>query len=164
MPHATTFHAYFTNQTTEEFLQELNQPPFTEEGLSTLDPLTAEEILKNQTDLRSRPIIGIRRIATEGSQTRLGGRIIEGSAGLRITLDGGVRVSIAAKGYLVEYPDGTTARIVTGAGKGYSDIALVGSRLDNGDEIINTPQASALLAIRAGTQRADDFLPEGSDQ
>jgi hypothetical protein len=57
------------------------------------------------------------------------------------------------------YADGSTARIVTGAGEGNSHVALVGSVLSNGDEIINTPQGALLLIAREGVPMADDFLP-----
>lgn len=164
MTKATTYPAYYTNETTEEVLRELNKPPFSEEQLSTFDPADAKKIREHQSDLLSQPVIGIRRMASEGSQSRLGGQVIKGTAGVKITLDDGNKVTIAAKGDPVQYPDGSIAFIVTGAGKANSDIALVGSRLDNGDEIINTPQGVALLAIRAGQHWADDFLPEEFEQ
>lgn len=61
-------------------------------------------------------------------------------SGAEIELEGGQRVNIALVGDEVVYSDGTTARIVTGSGaryrKGEQSIALVGSRLNNGDVII----------------------------
>ncbi|MCW1244507.1 hypothetical protein OC610_08825, partial [Pseudomonas sp. SAICEU22] len=51
------------------------------------------------------------------------------------------------------------AQIVTTAGEANSHIALVGSRLGNGDEIINTPQEGFLLFTREGVPMAEDFLP-----
>ncbi|WP_223593721.1 hypothetical protein [Pseudomonas sp. A-R-19] len=44
-------------------------------------------------------------------------------------------------------------------------LALVGSRLCNGDEIINTLQGSYLLVAREGVSMAEDFLPsiEGAE-
>ncbi|UWF49319.1 hypothetical protein NYP20_29220 [Pseudomonas sp. N3-W] len=57
------------------------------------------------------------------------------------------------------YADGSTAWIVTAAGKGNNHLALVGSYLSNGDEIINTPQGCSLLIAREGVSMAEDFLP-----
>jgi hypothetical protein len=57
------------------------------------------------------------------------------------------------------YADGSTAQIVTGAGQENSHMALVGSRLCNGDEIINTLQGGFLLVGRDGVAMAEDFLP-----
>jgi hypothetical protein len=68
-------------------------------------------------------------------------------------------VRAAQKGDCVLYPDGRTAQIVTGAGQDYDHAALVGSRLCNGDEIINTLQGGFLLVGREGVPMAEDFLP-----
>lgn len=78
---------------------------------------------------------------------------------MSITIEDGREVRAALKGDYVVYPDGSTAQIVSGAGRENSDMALVGSLLSNGDEIINTPQNVALWVQRAGEQMADDFLP-----
>ncbi|HDI8516847.1 TPA: hypothetical protein PPE31_004952, partial [Escherichia coli] len=54
------------------------------------------------------------------------------------------------------------ARIVSGSGSAFSchgkGYALVGSQLDNGDEIISTPQRTALLCCREGESMPADFL------
>lgn len=60
------------------------------------------------------------------------------------------------------YPDGSSARIITSAGfagmyQGRG-IALVGSLLDNGDEIISTPQQHGYMVTREGIQPGADFL------
>jgi hypothetical protein len=49
---------------------------------------------------------------------------------------------------------------VTGAGEGNSHFALVGSRLSNGDEIINTQQGLGLFVLREGVPMTEDFLPD----
>lgn len=67
---------------------------------------------------------------------------------MQISLSTGERVNVAVIGDEVEYPDGSTARIVTGAGEHFLDAALVGSRLENGDEIIDTPQDGVVLNVR----------------
>ena len=66
---------------------------------------------------------------------------------------------VAQKGDYAVYADGSTAQIVTGAGQDNSHWALVGSRLSNGDEIIDTPQGLVLLVVREGVPMPDDFLP-----
>ena len=79
--------------------------------------------------------------ATHGSKTRNGGLI-------KATIN----KSIKAQGHLIAvvgdeaiYEDGTTSKIISGAGEAGSieghDIALVGSRLENGDEIIESLQS-----------------------
>lgn len=59
-------------------------------------------------------------------------------------------------------PDGTTARIISSAGSMYTQddkgVAVVGSRLDNGDEIISTPQSVGVLLQREGEPMPNDFL------
>jgi uncharacterized Zn-binding protein involved in type VI secretion len=83
--------------------------------------------------------------------------------GSEIALEDGHKVNVALEGDEVVYPDGTTARIVTGSGskfqKGGKSIALVGSRLSNGDVIISTPQAGCTLNELKGLPMDADFLP-----
>lgn len=98
-------------------------------------------------------------MTTEGSQTRNGGVIQQATSPLVFTLDNGQRVRAAQKGDYVVYDDGRQAQIVTASGEGNSQVALVGSYLSNGDEIINTPQGACLLLMREGVLRAEDFLP-----
>lgn len=82
----------------------------------------------------ARPIERRHPVATEGSTTERGGKVINASSGSVVD---GKRVALV--GDTVRYLDGSEARIVSGAGyalvyKGRS-IALVGSELDNGDRI-----------------------------
>jgi hypothetical protein len=74
------------------------------------------------------------------------------------------KVPAAQKSDYVVYADGSTAQIVTGAGQGNSDLALVGSRLCNGDEIINTLQGGYLFIAREGVTIAEDFLPSTKEE
>lgn len=151
---------FYTNQTTDEFLRKLDELPFTEEQLASFQPADLETIRQSQSQLRAHPASGIRRLATEGSQSRLGGSITKGNSPMTFTLEDGEKVAGAVIGDAVEYPDGRIAHIVTGAGKSYSNQALVGSRLDNGDEIINTPQDFGILVLREGQAWPSDFLPD----
>ncbi|WP_261804229.1 hypothetical protein [Serratia marcescens] len=54
--------------------------------------------------------------------------------------------------------------MVTGSGRmsevNGRSVALVGSRLNNGDEIISTPQSSEVLLHREGEQLPGDLLTE----
>lgn len=78
-----------------------------------------------------------------GALTQCGGVVRAAWNGAEIELDGGQKVNIALVGDDVVYPDGATARIVTGSGskfqKSGQSIVLVGSRLSNDDVIISTP-------------------------
>lgn len=164
MSEASTFPTYYTNEVSEEFLQKLKKPAFTEEQLATFNPEIAAEVRTKQAAQLTRSVLGIRRLATEGSQSRLGGRVILGTSAGRITLDGGRKVTVACKGDPVRYPDGSITFIATGAGKAYSDIALVGSQLDNGDGLINTPQSVMTLVMYEDHAWDSDFLPQTGAQ
>ncbi|MBD9500065.1 hypothetical protein M2D07_012765 [Pseudomonas sp. BGr12] len=164
MTHTPSPRIYYTNETTEALLRKLDELPFSEEQLASFHPAELETIRQSQSRLLTHPAAGIRRLATEGSQSRLGGRIVRGSSPVNFTLADGEKVSAAIIGDLVEYPDGSIAHIVTGAGQSYSNLALVGSLLDNGDEIVNTPQGCAVLVLRKGHTWPGDFLPGSEAQ
>ena len=87
--------------------------------------------------------------ATIDARTERGGRVTHVSSTAEIEKKGG-----AVVGDVVTYEDGSQARIVDGAGYGamWSDkpIALVGSRLDNGDRIVSTPQSDYGVKVRKG--------------
>ncbi|CAI8951681.1 MULTISPECIES: hypothetical protein [Pseudomonas] len=152
-------HPLYTNEVSPEFLRSLDAPNFTEERLAHFCDEALAVVRQGQAYMEAHPAHAIYRIATEGSQTRDGGVIKQGVAHLEFTLESGQKVRAAQKGDYVVYADGRTAQIVTGAGQGNSDVALVGSRLCNGDEIINTLQGGCLLVGREGVAMAEDFLP-----
>jgi hypothetical protein len=149
----------YTNEVSPEFLCRLDDSPFTEEQLAGFNNEVMAIIHQQQVYAEEHPPCAIYRVATEGSQTRDGGVIQQAAAPLVFTLDNGKKVTAAQKGDYVVYADGGTAQIITGAGEGDNDLALVGSRLCNGDEIINTLQGSYLLVARVGVAMAEDFLP-----
>ena len=153
----------FTNEASAEYLRRLDDSPFTDQQLAGFDEHGLAIVHRRQAYAQVHPPIAIYRVATEGSQTRDGGVIQRGSASFELPLADGRQVSAACKGDQVVYADGRTARIVTGAGEGNCHVALVGSVLSNGDEIINTPQGALLLIAREGVPLADDFLP-GTEQ
>lgn len=153
----------YTNEASPELLRDLDRPVFTGERLAGLNEEALAIIREQEAYCATHPPVGICRLASEGSQTRKGGVIQETDSPMSFTLEGGTQVRGAQTGDLVTYPDGSTAQIVTGSGEQYGDLALVGSRLSNGDEIINTLQSCALLVMREGVSMPDDFLPPVSD-
>ncbi|EPA93934.1 hypothetical protein [Pseudomonas sp. G5(2012)] len=90
--------------------------------------------------------------------------MIQQGTGLQeFKLENGQSVHGARKGDYVMYVDGSTAQIITGAGQVNNDVALVGSLLSNGDEIINTPQDGLVFVAREGESMVKDFLPSIAD-
>lgn len=87
--------------------------------------------------------------ATIGALTERGGRVTKASGGLTV-----VGLAVARVGDIVTYEDGSEAVITDGAGKYAIDrdkpFALVGSRLSNGDCIIETLQRSGGIRVPAG--------------
>ena len=144
-----------TNELTEEIIKSCAQPPFTPEEIATFDESTQQEVLNLTTRLTTCPVKLIFRIATVGSLTRNGG-VLQKASGKSTA--GGLQV--ARVGDKVVYANGSEATIISGAGKARvmqgASAALVGSMLDNGDEIISTPQSSHTFVFREG-----DTLPEG---
>jgi hypothetical protein len=151
--------APYTNEISHEALRHLDDLYLEPRLLEGYGEDVAAFVSRQKAFVEAHPPIAIYRVATEGSQTRKGGTIQQVSSSLTFTLDNGWKVRAAQKGDEVVYADGSTARIITGAGKNNSDIALVGSRLSNGDEIINTLQRRFMIIVREGVPMAEDFLP-----
>ncbi|WP_434573177.1 PAAR domain-containing protein [Pseudomonas sp. Z3-6] len=154
-----SLHLAYTNEASPDFLSHLDDCYFKERQPSGIGEEISAFVVKQRAYVKAHPPIAIYRVATEGSQTRGGGVVKQGTLRMVFTLDNGQQVCTARKGDLVVYADGRTAQIVTTAGEANSHIALVGSRLSNGDEIINTPQKGFLLFAREGVPMAEDFLP-----
>ncbi|MBD9464820.1 PAAR domain-containing protein [Pseudomonas sp. Pdm06] len=151
--------APYTNEISREALCHLDDLYLEQRHLEGYGEEVAAFVNRQKAFVQAHPPIAIYRVATEGSQTRYGGTIQQVSSSLTFTLDNGWKVCAAQKGDQVVYADGSTARIITGAGQANSNIALVGSRLSNGDEIINTLQKRFLIIVREGVPMAEDFLP-----
>jgi hypothetical protein len=151
--------APYTNEISHEALRHLDDLYLEPRLLEGYGEDVAAFVSRQKAFVEAHPPVAIYRVATEGSQTRDGGTIQQVSSSLTFTLDNGWKVRAAQKGDEVVYADGSTARIITGAGKNNSDIALVGSRLSNGDEIINTLQRRFMIIVREGVPMAEDFLP-----
>jgi len=81
-----------------------------------------------------RTITPIQLLATIASLTQQGGRVSSATSDLKI-----IGLAVARVGDTVTYPDGSEASIVSGAGSAAvsagKPLALVGSRLGNGDTI-----------------------------
>lgn len=87
------------------------------------------------------------RLAVRGSTTARGGVLRETSGKWELTVALG---KAAVIGDLIRYPDGTTARIVSGLGLAdnhdYVPKAFVGSELDNGDIITDSPERDGMAS------------------
>lgn len=153
----------YTNELTTELAASLARPPFSAEKKARMPDGARQTVEEQEAFLREHPVVAIYRIAVDGSLTQRGGVVSAAWNGSEIALEDGHKVNVALEGDEVVYPDGTTARIVTGSGskfqKGGKSIALVGSRLSNGDVIISTPQAGCTLNELKGLPMDADFLP-----
>ncbi|MDC4868649.1 PAAR domain-containing protein [Acinetobacter baumannii] len=96
----------------------------------------------------------IYHVAVHGAKSKNGGLVNASSNSSKIK-----GFSIARVGDEVIYADGTTSKIISGAGTACvidgSSVALLGSRLENGDEIIDSPNTT--IAIRS---YKDQLLPK----
>lgn len=100
--------------------------------------------------------------AVNGSKTKNDG-LVNASA-TQHTIDG---LAIARVGDEVIYADGTTSKIISGAGTacivdGLS-VAVVGSRLENGDEIVDSPNNAVAINIFKGDDALQGFLVSEQD-
>ncbi|QCA03813.1 PAAR domain-containing protein [Pantoea vagans] len=144
----------YTNEITPELRESSSQPLYDEDFLPNFGSKTHEEF-EQFNKQASRPVTYIFRFAVVGSVTRNGGVIRNATGG---STAGGYKM--ARVGDKVVYADGSEATIISGAGEARimhgASAALVGSMLDNGDEIISTPQSGSRLVFREG-----DTLPKG---
>jgi uncharacterized Zn-binding protein involved in type VI secretion len=94
-------------------------------------------------------------LAVNGAKTRNGGLVRARNDNYKAN-----GIAISCVGDEAIYTDGTTSKIISGAGQACKingvSAALVGSRLENGDEIIDTPVS--LFAVKI---YKDQSLPEG---
>ncbi|MDN7428154.1 MULTISPECIES: PAAR domain-containing protein [unclassified Burkholderia] len=98
--------------------------------------------------------------ATIGALTERGGRVTNATSGLTVA-----GLVVARVGDVVTYEDGSEAVIMDGAGEyaicSDKPFALVGSRLSNGDRIVETLQRLWGIHIQAG--ETAEGLPYGSN-
>lgn len=149
----------YTNELTAEILAAFDQSPFTAEQLAEMNE-EARSLIAERNDYNlAHPVTAAYLVATEGSLTRDGGTVFSEYNGQQIEIEGGVRLNVSLVGDEVRYPDGASAKISTGAGNTSGDsVALVGCSLDNGDEIISSPQGSVRRSVRAGESLPENFL------
>lgn len=99
-------------------------------------------------------------VATHGAKSRNGGLVNASSKRVKI---GGL--SIARVGDEVIYADGTTSKIISGAGNvcvvDGLPVALVGSHIENGDVIIESPNTSLVIRIFKDQPIPENFLGHG---
>ena len=155
----------YNNELTPEVLATMEQSSFTDEQLAGMDDEGRALVTEHGDFKCHHPVIAIYRLAVEGSLTRDGGILKTATTGIEIEIASGKKLRVSQTQDEVVYPDGSTAKIISGAcqaghfANGHS-IALVGSRLSNGDEIISTPQKSVIKTIHKGLPVPDDFLTE----
>ncbi|MEB7641002.1 PAAR domain-containing protein [Acinetobacter pittii] len=96
-------------------------------------------------------------VAVHGAKTQNDGLVNVSSTNTKIK-----GLSIARVGDEVIYTDGTTSKIISGAGTACivdgSPVALVGSRLENGDEIIESPNNTIAIRIYKDQALPQNFL------
>lgn len=96
-------------------------------------------------------------LAVNGAKTKSNG-LVKASA-KEHTIGG---LAIACVCDEVIYADGTTSKIISGAGKACMidglSVALVGSCLENGDEIVDSPNNSVAINIFKGEKSPQGFL------
>ncbi|EBZ0491405.1 hypothetical protein D6445_11580 [Salmonella enterica subsp. enterica serovar Infantis] len=152
----------FTNEATPAMLADFDKSPFTDDQLAAMDVNARHLIEQNAERDRQHPVTAIWRVAVEGSLTARGGVVKVTDNSWLMDFGNGETARIAVEGDSVNYPDGTSAVIVSSAGRKATHkdrgLALVGSLLDNGDEIISTPQEHLILLSRKGIDEAPDFL------
>lgn len=149
----------YTNELTAEMLAAFDQSPFTAEQLSEMNEEARSLIAERNAYNLTHPVTAAYLIATEGSLSRDGGTVFSEYNGQQIELENGTLVNVSIVGDEVRYPDGATAKISTGIGNtSGKSAALVGSTIDNGDEIISSPQGSVRRVVRAGESLPANFL------
>ncbi|WP_206514969.1 hypothetical protein [Enterobacter asburiae] len=149
----------YTNELTPETLTAFDKSPFTTEQLAGMNDEARSLIEKQNAYNLAHPVTAAYLIATEGSLTRNSGKVFSEYNGRQIKLDDGTMLNVSRVGDEVRYPDGTSAKISNGVGNTPGEsIALVGSSLDNGDEIISCPQNAGRKVVRAGESLPENFL------
>jgi uncharacterized Zn-binding protein involved in type VI secretion len=109
----------------------------------------------------SRKIVARYPLATIGSRTSLGGEVVA-TCGETIGKD---EFRLARVGDRVRYADGSESVITSGAGHastiGAYPVALVGSHVANGDEIVATLHSMGEIVVRAGDAPIPGLLQPG---
>ncbi len=141
----------YSNELTASVLDSFDNP-FSAEQLANADEEQRQIFKSHIEEMKGRDLMAIWRFATTGALTRNGGRVEKASSNDSFILEDGSEVNRAMVGDYVVYPNGTRAKIISGSGSVSTNengvsFALVGSRLDNGDMIISTPQDDDFLCL-----------------
>jgi hypothetical protein len=104
------------------------------------------------------------RFALFGSTTKRGGVLREPSGEWRVD---GERVKVGIIGDRVCYPDGTMARIVSGlairTNRALTQFAYVGSVLDNGDTITDSPERGGTAGLETWEVVTEEQMNQASE-
>lgn len=130
------------------------------EQLETLSESEIQEIYNIEQAYWNNKPHTIYYVATHGAKSRNDGLVNASSHAVKVA-----GLSLARVGDEVIYADGTTSKIISGAGAVCSvdgaSVALVGSRLENGDEIVESPNNSILIRIFKDQPIPENFLNHG---
>ncbi|MCH7350413.1 MULTISPECIES: PAAR domain-containing protein [unclassified Acinetobacter] len=130
------------------------------EQLETLSESEIQEIYNIEQACWNNKPHTIYYVATHGAKSRNDGLVNASSHAVKVA-----GLSLACVGDEVIYADGTTSKIISGAGAVCSvdgvSVALVGSRLENGDEIIESPNTSIAIRIFKDQPIPENFLNHG---
>ena len=111
-------------------------------------PMSEEEaqryLAESAEALARKPIKSTHPLATIGSKTQRGGEVATATTGLEIIVEGNP-LRVARVGDTVRYADGSESVITSGAGIAMchrdQPVAVVGSHLANGDQIVESLQS-----------------------
>lgn len=146
----------YTNEITTEIRGSSSQPAYDVDFLANFYNKTREAFDEFNKPV-SRPLTHILRFAMVGSVTGNGG-VIRNASGTSTA--GGYKMALV--GDKVVYAGSGEATIISGAGGVRiiqdTSAALSGSMLDNGDEIISTPQSGSRLVFCKGDTFPKEFL------
>lgn len=121
-------------------------------------PPEVAALVAAQERIKALPVIARYAVATLGSRTKQGGTVQTASTGM---FCGGDH-RIARVGDEVRYPDGTVAHITSGAGFAAifdgKPLAIVGSHISNGDEIMESLNNDFQITIREGMPAVPGLL------
>lgn len=158
------FPRMYTNELIPKILSNLDVSTCSDEMLSSLRGDSRVIIREQEVYIRAHSPIVIFWLAAKRSQIRDGETVKIASSEVMIYLKNDISARLTQVGNSDIYPDGTTTQISIGRGKehraGLTQAALVGRRLDNSDEVINTLQDCLLMTTRSGEAVSDNFLVE----
>jgi uncharacterized Zn-binding protein involved in type VI secretion len=121
-------------------------------------PPEVAALVAEQERIKTLPIIASYAVATLGSRTKQGGTVHTASTAMFCGGD----LRLARVGDEVRYPDGTIAHITSGAGLAAifdsKPLAIVGSHISNGDEIVESLNDDFQITIREGMPAAPGLL------